>query len=351
MRIGKLRPEELERLVLNRTGFKDPRVLVGGSVGEDAAVIDIDGERALVVHTDPITGSLDLLGYLGVVIPSNDIAVRGVRPRWASTNVFLTPETREDEIDKIMRDIDVTARRLEIAVIGGHTEYTDAVRRPVIVTTIMGLGRLEDIVTTRGARPGDLVIMTKTAGVEGTAILARDLRDLLFKRGVSREVIDRASKYYENISIVREAILLSSHRLVSSMHDPTEGGVIAGLAEIAYASNTSINAYLDQIMISNETKIITEALGIDPLKMLSSGSLLACVRRDRVDEAIDILRKESIEARVIGEVVERRDYLVKLFSEDREIYIRDPYVEDPVITLFNRIFGNNVSSNNHNNIY
>ncbi|MEM4965737.1 MAG: AIR synthase family protein [Sulfolobales archaeon] len=339
MRIGKLTPEELNRLILSRTGARDPKVIVGGSVGEDAAIIDIGGGLALVVHTDPITGSLDLLGFLGIMIPSNDIAVRGVKPSWASVNIFLPPQTTESEIDRITRQIHEAAERLSIAIVGGHTEYTDAVKRPVIVSTIFGIGSSDKVITTRGAKTGDLVIMTKTAGIEGTAILARDFRKILLEKGVSESVIRRASEYYNKISVLEEALTLASKGIPSSMHDPTEGGIIAGLAEIAYASGKSIEVYMERIPISQETRELSEAMGIDPLKMLSSGSLLACVPRDRVDEALSALREKGIDAEIIGEVVEKKEYLLSLISESKRTYIKNPYVEDPVIKLFNSMLG------------
>ncbi|MGC9147960.1 MAG: AIR synthase family protein [Sulfolobales archaeon] len=343
MKIGKLRPDLLEKYVLNRVGFIDHRVIIGGRVGEDAALIDLGDEKVLVVHTDPITGSIDLLGILGILVPSNDIVVRGVKPSWASVTIFLTPNTEEREIDRITKQLHETAEKLEIMIIGGHTEYTDAVKRPVVVTTMIGVGDLGKIVTTSGARVGDLIILTKTIGIEATAIIAREFRDLLERKGVSKNIIERATRYYEKISVMKEALLLSSRKYVNAMHDPTEGGVLAGLAELAYASNKSIIVYKESLPLSEETKILSNILRLDPLRILSSGSLLAAVKREYINEALDLLKREGIEASIIGEVVEKKDYLVKIVSEEKTQYVTNIYVEDPLIELFNKYYSGEVS--------
>ena len=339
LRIGKLDPEFLEKYVLSRTGFRDPRVIIGGRIGEDAAVIDLGSNKVLVVHTDPITGSVDLIGYLSITIPSNDIFVRGVKPSWASIALLFPPNASDSEIDRVTKQMHETAEKLEISIIGGHTEFTDAVKRPVAVATMIGLGDRERIVTTSGARAGDLVAVTKSIGLEATAIIARELRDLLRSKSIPPEIIERASRYYEKISIGREALLLSSRGYVSAMHDPTEGGLLAGLAEVAYASNKSLEINLDDIPISEETRVLASALNLDPLRILSSGSLIAIIKREYINEAIDLLKREGVEIRVIGEVVDKRDYLVKLRSSIHgEFVIKDLFVRDPLIELFNKIF-------------
>ena len=335
MRIGKLKADELEKYIFKRTGYKDPDVLIGSSIGEDAAIIKIFDDKALVAHTDPITGSLDLIGFLSVVIPSNDVAVRGVRPRWMLTTIFLPPDAEESEIDRMTSQIHETANMFNISIVGGHTEYTDAVKRPVIISTAIGVGRIDKIITTGGAKPGEKILMTKTVGIEGTAILARDFKEILIKKDVDKEIIEKASSYYKKISVIEEALKLAEEDLVSSMHDPTEGGLLAGLAELAYASKVSITIYEDKIPMSVETKIISKAFDIDPLTMLSSGALIASVKKGFEEKALKVLREIGVEASIIGEVEDRKDYLVKIISRSGERILRDVYIEDPVIKLFN----------------
>lgn len=325
MKLGKVPPELLKRLVLSRRGAFRPEVLIGPTVGEDAAVIDLGG-RYLVVHTDPVTGSIGLLGTLAVYVPTNDIAVRGVEPRWLSVALFLPPGSDERELDVITAQIDETARRLGATVVGGHTEVTTAVTRPVAVTTAMGVG--SRYVTTSGAHAGDLIVMTKSAGQEAASILATDFAEEAVRRGVDAKVVERAKTLATEISVVREALALAD--LATSMHDPTEGGVVNGLAEIAYASGISIMAYRENIIVYKEVEELCRAFGIDPLETLSSGVLLATVPRERLGEAEERLRKLGVPYSVIGEALPPSGFLVKIGDK---IYDR-PYVEDKLFTLF-----------------
>jgi len=325
LKIGKLPHDLLQSLVLSRVGARRPEIVVGPAVGEDAAVVRVS-DGYLVVHTDPISGSVRLLGYLAVHVPSNDVAVRGVEPAWLSVAIFLPRGSGTALVDEITRQIDEAARELGVAVAGGHTEVTTAVARPLAVVTAMGLGRR--FVTTSGARPGDLVIMTKSAGQEAAAILAADFSEEALRRGVSERALERASALARSISVVREALALAD--IATSMHDPTEGGVACGLAEIAYASGVSIVADPGRIFVSDEVRELCEAFGIDPLETLSSGVLLATVPPERASEAGERLGRLGVPYSVIGRVVPRGGFLAKI---GERVYDR-PYVEDRLFSLF-----------------
>lgn len=302
VRIGKLPVELLERIVINRIGAPDPDVIVGPRYGEDAAIIRIGGSY-IAAHSDPITAAIKRAGWLAINIASNDVAVRGAIPRWALNTILLPASSSIKDLEEISSQVDEAAKRLGIMIVGGHTEVIDAVNRPVIVSTVIGpvIGKP---ISTGGAGEGDAVIMTKKAGIEGTAIIATDYREALLRRGVAREVIDRASAFYEMISVVNEAIELARNNLATSMHDPTEGGIVGGVAEIAYASGKRIEIWEESIPIAPETQEIASALNIDPLRLISSGCLIATVPRDHIDEAIRVLRERGVEVSVIGRVVQ-----------------------------------------------
>jgi len=301
VKVGKLPAELLERFVMSRIGVIDPEVLVGPKYGEDAAIMKI-GESYIAAHSDPITAAVKNAGWLAINVASNDVAVRGAMPRWALNTILLPHSASIEDLDEITGQIDRAARRLGIMIVGGHTEVTDVVSRLVIVSTVIGpvIGRP---ISTGGAGAGDMVIMTKTAGIEGTAIIATDYRDILLRKGVPQEVLDRASSFYDMISVVDEALILAKSDLATSMHDPTEGGIVGGVAEIAYASGKGVEIWEESIPIAPETREIVQAVGIDPLRLISSGSLIATIPRDRVEEAIKILRMRGVGASVIGRVL------------------------------------------------
>lgn len=334
---GKIPPKIMERLVYTRIGVRDPSVLVGPSVGEDAAIIDLGDGRILVVHNDAISGASEFLGWLSVHIVANDIAVRGVKPRWFLMSLFLPEWSPEDLLNKIMVQIDEAAKELGIMVVGGHTERTSGIDRPLVGTTAIGIAEKDKIVTTSGAKAGDYLIMTKTAAIEGTAILCTDFASVLKSMGVEDEKIEKGAKFLTNISVTREALALSEMGLVTAMHDPTEGGILGGVAELAYASHKTIELWADNVPIANETKLIAEILGIDLLRLISSGALIATVPPSKMDKALNMLQNLGVEAAVIGRVKDYVGHLVEVMRDSSLTEVlNDVYVTDEIFRLWER---------------
>ena len=298
--MGKLPKEILEKYVFPRVGLRRPEVLVGPKYGEDAAIISINNEKVLVVHSDPITAAYEHSGWLAVNIACNDIAVRGAEPRWILP-VILLPENRKDLLDRIMKEINSAAKALKVMVVGGHTEYLSMLKRPIISMTAIGVAYKDHYITTGNGEIGDRIIMTKTAGIEATAILAKDFEDLLLKKGVSMDLIRKSAKFISKVSVVKEALILAKMG-AHVMHDPTSGGILGGLYEIAYASNLELRIMVEKIPVAKETQIFCNLLGLNPLKILSSGSLLALIPKDGVKEAVRRLREAQIDATIIGSV-------------------------------------------------
>ncbi len=336
----KLERRRLERL-LSRLGITSSGgdVLLGPAYGEDAAVIRIGCGRALITHSDPISGALRNLGLLSIHVSANDVAVTGAEPRYFLITILIPSSWDVDTVlEEVVSGASEALREIGGSIVGGHTEVTDLVRRPVTVTTAFGIITENNVIKTSGAKPGDVVIMTKEAGIEGASILATDFADALRAAGVSERVIQEVAGKVRLVSVVKEALALVREGVVNSMHDPTEGGIVAGLTEIAYASKTSIVAYANKVPVSRSTAEVTRALGIDPLKMLSSGSLLATVPEEGVSRALKALDRAGVPATIIGKVTGRRDYLLKLVRDGgvEEIF-KEPYWRDEVMDLWVRI--------------
>ncbi|MFP4589938.1 MAG: AIR synthase family protein [Halobacteriales archaeon] len=292
--IGKVPQEDLEAYVLGRTGATDDRVVQGPAYGEDTAAVRVGGE-VLVVNTDPISLAVDRVGTLGVTVAANDVAASGARPVWVTVAIFLpTPEAAV--LDDITAQLDETARDLGIAIVGGHSEYAPALETPMLVLTCLGL--TDRYVSTGGARPGDAIVMTKAAAIEGTAILASDFVDRL--DDVAPEVIERARRLYASVSVVAEAAKATPY--ASAMHDPTEGGLLNGLIELAVASGVVLRVDEDAIPIRAETEALCAAAGVDPMRIFGSGALLATVPEESIEPLQATLRAAGIEHAVIGTV-------------------------------------------------
>ncbi len=320
-KLGKIEKKILEEVVLKRLGYRRRDVIVPPRFGEDAAAIKIDG-KTVIAAMDPITGSGTRIGWLSVHVNANDVAVMGAEPRWFSLTILL-PEDHLSELEGIMDEVHRACRKLKIALITGHTEITPNISRPIIIGHMMGRLISKRLVTSSGARPGDLLLMSKTAAIEGTAILASDFEAELAQK-VPRESLERARNFYEKISILDEALKLARRFRVSAMHDPTEGGILGGAYEMAEASRCSFILYEDRVPVAEETRRICEALGCDPLRLIASGSLLAALPRNQAEKAVREIRGLT----VIGEFRSRRFGNIVVRSDGSEERVGEAVLDE-----------------------
>lgn len=251
-------------------------VVIGPAVGEDAAVVRLKGSL-LVAKSDPITlASRDLGRYL-VQVNANDIAVMGATPRWLLLTILLPPGHHADRhFSTIMRQVQEACAEANIALVGGHSEITDGLSRPIAVGAMFGEICNSRILDKSTIRPGDELFMTGSIAIEGTAALARDFRSVLRSRGLGSRLLRRAGNllFEPGISIVREAKIAAQMRHVRALHDPTEGGIIAAIHELGVRAGCGILLEADSIPILPETSAVCQALGLDPLRLLASGSML-----------------------------------------------------------------------------
>ena len=302
--VGKLRPALLRDL-LARHATPDPRVVVGPRVGEDAAVVDM-GDRYLVATTDPITFVTEDLGWYAVVINANDLAVRGATPRWFLATCLL-PEGRIDEsgVSVLFAQLGEACRTHGVALIGGHTEVTPGLDRPIVVGTMLGEVDKDRLVTTGGARPGDVVLLTKGIPVEGTSIIARVRGAELRARGYDDAWLARARGSLARLSVVPEARLAAELVPVHAMHDPTEGGVATGLWELADAAGVGLTVEAERIPVLPDGAELCREFGLDPLGTIASGALLLALAPTDAGVLLHALAREGIDAAFIGRVVPR----------------------------------------------
>ena len=302
MHVGKLLPDVLERL-LAQVPITDPRVLLGGRIGEDAALIDM-GDRVLVVKTDPITFATDLIGWYAVQINANDVATMGAQPRWFLSTILLPEEAQPSLAEAIFSQVVAACQELSISLIGGHTEVTHQLQRPIVVGLMLGEVDRDRVVLTSGARPGDAILLTKGIAIEGTAVLAREATAALAASKVPEGVIARAREYLFNpgISVVKEALMACDMVTVHSMHDPTEGGLVTGLREIAQAAGVGMTVDGEAVRLLPECREVCSALGVDPLGLLASGALIITLPADQAQVLTKALAKQRVEAHVIGRV-------------------------------------------------
>ena len=319
LKLGKVEREVLERIIFRRLGSRRGDVLVKPKFGEDGTIIKTWSGDLVVAAMDPITGSGSMIGWLAVHINANDVSVMGGKPRWFSATILLPERSNIDELKQISSEIDRAAKSLDVAVITGHTEVAPGIEHVIIVGHMLGRLVSRSLITSSNARAGDLILMSKTAGIEGTAILASDFSEKLSEK-LPREVLRRARGFYRRISVVDEALRLARGGLTEAMHDPTEGGLLGGVYEMAEASKLSFIIYEDRIRVAKETRLICDALGCDPLKLISSGVLIASIPEEKVGRALKLVKG----LRVIGEFRRRKFGNVLIRSDRSEERVRAP---------------------------
>jgi len=324
--VGKLDPPMLKQMIFSHLGNQDPRVILGPNIGEDATVIDF-GEKSLVIHSDPITGAVENIGWLAVNVCANDIATRGVRPLWILTVLLLPTGIRSTQLKKITTQIDEAAKKLGVAVVGGHSEVTLGIDRPILVTTALGEIPREKFVRTSGAKIGDSIILTKGAAIEGTAILSQEL-DSFLQTKIDKKIIERAKQFIKKVSVVEDALTAVEIGGVHAMHDATEGGVAGGLQEIAWASNVGITANESKVPIYPETEAICRTLKIDPLRTISSGTLIIAVSPEKTEKILGALKGRGIRAAVVGRVMDKKKGIHIVRKDGKRLDLSKPVKEE-----------------------
>lgn len=318
MKVGKLDSDLLKEIVFNNIKCKRNEVLARPKIGEDCAVIDY-GEYACVLSTDPITGAANEVGKLAVHISCNDVASNGVEPLGLLLTIMVPEGTTKEEINEIMKQASEEAAKLNVEIIGGHTEITNAVNKVVISSTAIGRQFKDKVINTSDAQIGDSIVMTKYVGLEGTGIIAHDREEYL-KKYINENMIKKSKKMLEEVSVVKEGVIAGKVG-VSSMHDITEGGLLGAVWEMCQCSNVGAVIYKDSLEIKEETKEICKIFDIDPLRLISSGCMIITVKKDKEKELLDTLENNDIMAKVIGEIIPEGKYLV---DKNKKVEINPP---------------------------
>lgn len=330
--VGKLDYRLLEKL-LNLNPIRDPRIIVGPRIGEDAAVIDF-GKKYLVAKTDPITFTTHRIGWYAVNINANDIATMGATPKWFMATLLL-PEgkTNAKLATQIFRDIIQANQALNITLCGGHTEISYKIDRPIVIGHMLGEVEKDRLVVNAHAKPGDDLLLTKGIAIEGTAIIAREKAAVIRKKFGNR-FLKRAQAFIDQpgLSVVADALLANKVAKIHAMHDPTEGGLAAGIMELAKASGTGVIIDAEKIPCYEETEQICKLFNIQPLGLIASGALLIALDPKDTKEVIAILAKNGIVCNPIGKLTKKSEGL-KLFTKGKLVKMPTFKVDEITMVL------------------
>lgn len=328
MEAGKVPNEILDKIVFSKIKKFREEVILRPRIGEDCSAIDF-GQYACVLSTDPITSAVDKVGQLSVHISCNDIASSGVEPLGLLVTILCPVGTSEAELEKAMDQICVTAAELNVEIIGGHTEITPSVNQIIVSTTCIGRAKVNEIVSSSGAKVGDSVIITKSAGMEGTAIIASDFEHKLHNV-ISQEELNHAKSFINSLSVVKEGVLAGKFG-ATSMHDITEGGVLGAAWEVAEASGTGIIINKDNIPVDSVTRKICNELDLNVLRLISSGCML--ITCPDGEGLVKLLESNNIKATVIGTITANKDERLLISKEEGTVEDIEPPTADELYKL------------------
>lgn len=308
LKVGKVSEKMLNKWVFTEVQAR-PEVMQGPMLGEDCAAIRLAAEELVVLTTDPITATEENISYLAIHVTLNDLAAAGAEAIGVLVTILLPPKYPQSKLEELFRDLNRTVGQAGIAILGGHTEVTDAVSRAVISVTGVGKVPAKQALFGKQIEAGDSIVMTKFAGLEGTAILAKE-KETELKSLYSQEFIDRAKSLDELISVQPEAnIAMKTPDIhLKAMHDVTEGGVLGAIWELAEKAQRGVEIDLAAIPVLQETVEITEFFDINPYKLISSGAMLMVAGDGEI--LAERLRQEGIAAKVIGKVIEPKEKVV-----------------------------------------
>ena len=307
LKVGKLDSELLKRIVIDKITYKRPEVLTKAGVGEDCAGIDF-GDYECVMSTDPITATVNEIGRLSVHISCNDIASNGIEPLGIMLAVLLPEGTTTADVEMIMEQAGKAAEKCGVEIIGGHTEITNAVNKPVIVSTAIGRGRKWQSASAENMKVGDYILMTKSAGLEGTGIIAADFREEL-STFLTDEEIEEAAKLLDDVSVVRDGVVaggVGTH----GMHDVTEGGILGAIWEMCQIAEVGAEVWSEAVPVEPVTRKICDHYGINFMRLISSGAMIIMAAPEKKDEIIKKLTVAGVSVHVIGKITEPSKGLV-----------------------------------------
>jgi len=335
LKTGKLDIDILKKF-LERSVILDPQVVIGPKIGEDAAVIDLGKgtNHYWVVTSDPITFTTEEIGYYGVVVNLNDIATMGAIPKWFLATLLFPEGSESRIIEKVFRQVHNACQQFKISWIGGHTEIAPGIEKMILSGHMIGEVKKNKLVTTSGARAGDLLLLVKGVCIEGTSIMAREKEAELLKRGISSSLIRKAKKFIfdPGIEVLRAARIACEVGSVHSMHDPTEGGLINGMIEMAWASEKEIEVDLEKVLVYKESRILCQEFGLNPLGVIASGALLLTVSPSDLSPIQKAFRKNSIPFQVIGKVKKGPARVLRIDGKKRKEL--EPFPRDEILKIY-----------------
>ncbi len=320
MKIGKLTASQLEEVIFKNIKKKRKEFLNSPGIGDDCAALDL-GDKVCYLSSDPITGAVNKIGKLAVNITCNDLATTGIEPMGIMATILAPTTSTIEDLKQIVIDMEAECEKLNIDILGGHTEITDAVTKIIVSITGIGFGTKAHYEKKEKIKSDDIILLTKGVGIEGTAIISFEKEEEL-KSILSKKELEYGKSMMEMTSVVKEGLLASD--LSKGMHDVTEGGILGAIWEVSELSNLGVTIYEESLKIADTTSKICDFYNIDPLKLISSGSMLIVVSPENKDSLLKKLRLENISTYEIGFFTDNTKDKIIIDRENQKSIIDEP---------------------------
>ncbi len=356
MELGKLENKQLSKHLNKIQNNKD--VLVNPKVGEDCAVVNMNGEN-LIITSDPITSIVNNIGELAIDVNLNDLYSFGATAVGVMVTVLFPKDVTEKEMEETFKSLIEKAKKENLNLLGGHTEITDAVVRTVV--SITAVGKTEDKRFLHyDFDEGDKIIVTKGFGIEGTVILGEyDLNKIINNKidenylrnlcndieqgedfvqklitedkSITENYVNEIIKNYkENITIKKETTIAKKYNV--KIHDVTEGGVLGALYEVLDSKNKGCNITLSYFDVNKVTRKICSLYNINPFKLISSGSAIIIVKKEDYENLCKDLHNSNIKFFSIGEITNNEKE--KICKIDEKKFILENNEKDELYKCF-----------------
>jgi len=335
--VGKASQRFMKEVIFPNLGKENPNIIFGPKTGGDISVIKINEEKVLIVCTDPLSIipslGMDDSAWLTVHLLASDFTTSGVKPMFAAFSYNLPPHMNYEDFKRYWLAINEECKKLGISIVSGHTgKYVGCDFTVVGGGVLFGITEKDKYVTSKMAEPGNLLVLTKGVAIGSSAILARSFPEKVEKE-LGTKTQRKLANLFKSFSTVKDALTASKLGLrtsITAMHDCTEGGLLGAIYELCEASNTGVEIYKDKIFIDEDINLICKLFNIDPLTSLNEGGLLICVKKDKGEELVNLLKSEGINSFIIGEIKEK-DYGRWIIEENKKTELMpvdvDPYWE------------------------
>jgi len=303
--LGKIGKYTFDKIIYPNLGERRNEVIVPPMNGVDVGVVDLMDGRVLVTKTDPVfivkEYGLRKAAWFAVHILASDLMTSGISPQYALIDLNLPPSMTDQEFEEMWKGISDSLKEIGVMVIGGHTGRYEGVNYPMLGGfTMLGIGEKKKLANPSKVEVGDQVVVTKGPAIEATALLVNTF-PTVFQDELDNDVMKEALDMYWKMSCWKDG-LIASNVGVKAMHDATEGGLWNALVEMSEASGKGIEVRKSEIPMPRAVKEVTSLVGIDPYISISEGTMVIITSDG--DGVVSSLRKEGIEAGVVGKVVE-----------------------------------------------